>query len=334
MINSNGTILTNWHVVENAVKVTVSFEHSKTVEAKVVGKDPSNDLAVLRVPTEGLTLHPLTLGDSSNVEVGEPVLAIGNPFGLSRTLTTGVISALQRQITAPNGFEIDNVLQTDAPINPGNSGGPLLNAPGEVIGINSQIETGGSGSDGNVGIGFAVPINTAKTELPELEKGGNDPRRVPRRQHAHDRPLALEPEPAGQERRARRESRSGHRRGEGRASTPATSKRRSAATKSTSAATSSSGSTAKRSRAPKNSPPTSARRNPATRSRSNCCARIGHGRLHQEDDHRDARRASQLGSEPEHAGIDPSRAPFDIEGGAAGRAQRGTASASGCRSRP
>jgi S1-C subfamily serine protease len=173
VINSKGTILTNWHVVENAVKVTVSFEHSKTVEAKVVGKDPSNDLAVLSVPTEGLTLHPLTLGDSSHVEVGEPVLAIGNPFGLSRTLTTGVISALQRKITAPNGFEIDNILQTDAPINPGNSGGPLLNAAGAVIGINSQIETGGSGSDGSVGIGFAVPINTAKKELPELEQGAN-----------------------------------------------------------------------------------------------------------------------------------------------------------------
>ena len=171
VINSNGTILTNWHVVENAVKVNVSFEHGKTVEAKVVGKDPSQDLAVLRVPTEGLSLHALPLGNSSAVEVGEPVLAIGNPFGLSRTLTTGVISALQRKLEAPNGFTIENVLQTDAPINPGNSGGPLLNAAGEVIGINSQIETGGSG-DGNVGIGFAVPIDTAKSELPQLEKGG------------------------------------------------------------------------------------------------------------------------------------------------------------------
>ncbi len=172
VIDSNGTILTNWHVVENEVKVTVSFEHSKTVEAKVVGKNPSQDLAVLRIPTEGLHLHALPLGNSSAVEVGEPVLAIGNPFGLSRTLTTGVISALQRQLTAPNGFTIDNVLQTDAPINPGNSGGPLLNAEGQVIGITSQIETGGSGSDGNIGIGFAVPIDTAKGELPELEKGG------------------------------------------------------------------------------------------------------------------------------------------------------------------
>ena len=128
VIDGNGTILTNYHVVENAIKVTVSFEKGKSVEAKVVGTDPSNDLAVLRIPTDGLTLHPLTLGDSSAVQVGDPVYAIGNPFDLERTLTTGVISALQRQITAPNGFTIDNVLQTDAPINPGNSGGPLLNS--------------------------------------------------------------------------------------------------------------------------------------------------------------------------------------------------------------
>ncbi|HXC45902.1 MAG TPA: trypsin-like peptidase domain-containing protein, partial [Solirubrobacteraceae bacterium] len=104
VINSDGTILTNYHVVENAVKVTVTFEHGKTVNAQVVGKDPSNDLAVLKIPTEGLTLHPLTLGNSGKVQVGDPVLAIGNPFGYDRTLTTGVISALQREITAPNGF--------------------------------------------------------------------------------------------------------------------------------------------------------------------------------------------------------------------------------------
>src|SRR5271157_5698975 len=171
VIDANGTILTNYHVIENAIKVTVSFEKGQSVEAQVVGKDPSNDLAVLRIPTDGLTLHPLTLGDSSTVQVGDPVYAIGNPFDLERTLTTGVISALQREITAPNGFTINNVLQTDAPINPGNSGGPLLNASGQVIGINSQIETGGSG-DGSVGIGFAVPINTAKAEIAQLEKGG------------------------------------------------------------------------------------------------------------------------------------------------------------------
>jgi S1-C subfamily serine protease len=171
VIDGNGTILTNYHVIENAVKVTVSFEKGKTVEAQVVGKDPSNDLAVLRVHPDGLTLHPLTLGNSSAAQVGDPVYAIGNPFDLERTLTTGVVSALQRQITAPNGFTIDNVLQTDAPINPGNSGGPLLNTAGEVIGINSQIETGGT-SNGSVGIGFAVPINTAKSEIAQLEKGG------------------------------------------------------------------------------------------------------------------------------------------------------------------
>jgi S1-C subfamily serine protease len=171
VIDANGTILTNYHVVENAIKVTVSFEKGKTVEAQVVGKDPSNDLAILRIHPDGVTLHPLTLGDSSSAQVGDPVYAIGNPFDLERTLTTGVISALQRQITAPNGFTIDNVLQTDAPINPGNSGGPLLDISGRVIGINSQIETGGSGG-GSVGIGFAVPVNTAKSEISQLEKGG------------------------------------------------------------------------------------------------------------------------------------------------------------------
>jgi putative serine protease PepD len=171
VIDGNGTILTNYHVVENAIKVTVSFEKGKSVEAQVVGKDPSNDLAVLRIRPDGLTLHPLTLGDSSGAQVGDPVYAIGNPFDLERTLTTGVISALQRQIQAPNGFTINNVLQTDAPINPGNSGGPLLDAAGRVIGINSQIETGSSGG-GSVGIGFAVPINTAKSEISQLEKGG------------------------------------------------------------------------------------------------------------------------------------------------------------------
>ena len=171
VINRDGTLLTNYHVIENAIKVNVSFEKGKTVEAQVLGKDPSNDLAVLRIPTDGLTLHPLVLGDSSIVQVGDAAYAIGNPFDLQRTLTAGVISALQREIIAPNGFRINNVLQTDAPINPGNSGGPLLNSHGQVIGINSQIETGGGGN-GSVGIGFAVPINKAKSEIAQLEKGG------------------------------------------------------------------------------------------------------------------------------------------------------------------
>ncbi len=171
VIDRSGTILTNWHVVENAIKVTVSLEKGSSVNAQVVGKDPSNDLAVLHITPDGLNLKPLALGSSTGVQVGDPVYAIGNPFDLERTLTTGVISALQRQITAPNGFTIENVLQTDAPINPGNSGGPLLDAAGRVIGINSQIETGGGGG-GSVGIGFAVPIDKAKSELAQLKQGG------------------------------------------------------------------------------------------------------------------------------------------------------------------
>jgi S1-C subfamily serine protease len=170
-IDGSGTILTNWHVVANATKVTVGLKRGKMIEAQVLGKDPSRDIAVLRIPTSGLTLHPLALGDSSKAQVGDPALAIGNPFGLGQTLTTGVISAVQRQITAPSGVSINNVLQTDAPINPGNSGGPLLNEAGQVIGINSQIETGGE-HGGNVGIAFAIPIDAAKSELPTLEKNG------------------------------------------------------------------------------------------------------------------------------------------------------------------
>jgi S1-C subfamily serine protease len=170
-LDGSGTILTNWHVVEGASKITVGFEHGKTVEASILGKDPSHDIAVLRIHVAGLTLHPLVLGDSSKVHVGDPVLAIGNPFGLARTLTTGVISAVERKIQAPNGLTINDALQTDAPINPGNSGGPLLNEDGEVIGINSQIETGGE-HGGSVGIAFAIPIDAARRELSKLEKNG------------------------------------------------------------------------------------------------------------------------------------------------------------------
>ncbi len=171
VIDANGTILTNYHVVQNAIKVTVSLEKGKTLEAQVVGKDPSNDLAVLRVHPDGVTLHPLTLGNSGAVQVGDPAYAIGNPFDLERTLTTGVISALQRKIQAPNGFTISNVLQTDAPINPGNSGGPLLDSLGRVIGINSQIETGRAAAAASASAS-RFPINTAKNEIAQLEKGG------------------------------------------------------------------------------------------------------------------------------------------------------------------
>ena len=172
VIDSEGHILTNNHVVEGANKIEVKLGESDTnYTAEVVGADPASDLALLKVDAPAKELHPLTLGDSAKMEVGDPVVAIGNPFGLDRTVTSGIVSALQRQIQAPNGFSIDNVIQTDAAINPGNSGGPLINAEGEVIGINSQIETGGSGS-GNVGIGFAIPINTARAEIHQLETKG------------------------------------------------------------------------------------------------------------------------------------------------------------------
>jgi S1-C subfamily serine protease len=171
VVDKDGTILTNAHVVEGADEVTVSFEEGgDSIDAEVKGVDPDTDLAVLKIDpgaVEDLTVMPL--GDSSEVEVGDPVVAIGNPFGLQRTVTTGIVSALQRQIDAPSGFSISNVIQTDASINPGNSGGPLLDAQGRVIGINSQIATGGG--QGSVGIGFAVPVNTAKDLLPRLREG-------------------------------------------------------------------------------------------------------------------------------------------------------------------
>jgi putative serine protease PepD len=172
VIDTDGHLLTNNHVVENASKITVKLGASdKSYPAKVVGADPSTDVAVLKVDVPADQLHPLALGDSSKVEVGDPVVAIGNPFGLDRTVTSGIVSALQRQIAAPSGFSISHVIQTDAAINPGNSGGPLIDAEGDVIGINSQIETGG-GSNGNVGIGFAIPINTARDVARQIEQHG------------------------------------------------------------------------------------------------------------------------------------------------------------------
>jgi S1-C subfamily serine protease len=168
LIDNDGHILTNAHVVEGAKSVTVQLGHGDEQDAQVVGTDPSSDIALLKVDnTEGAS--PLSLGDSSKVQVGDPVVAIGNPFALDRTVTSGIVSALQRQIQAPNGFSISDVIQTDAAINPGNSGGPLIDGAGDVIGINSQIE---SQSGGNVGIGFAVPIKTAADVVSQLENGG------------------------------------------------------------------------------------------------------------------------------------------------------------------
>jgi putative serine protease PepD len=171
VIDKKGDIITNAHVVQGASQITVRFGDSQELPAKVVGSDLSTDLALLKVNPNGAKLHPLTLGDSSKVSVGDPAIAIGNPFGYDRTVTTGIVSALQRQITAPNNFTINNVIQTDAAINPGNSGGPLLDSTGKVIGITSQIATGGGGN-GNVGIGFAIPIDTVKAAIPQLEKSG------------------------------------------------------------------------------------------------------------------------------------------------------------------
>jgi S1-C subfamily serine protease len=172
VIDTEGHILTNNHVVEGATKITVKLGSSNaTRTAEVVGTDPASDIALLKVDAAADQLHPLALGDSSKVRVGDPVVAIGNPFGLDRTVTSGIVSALQRQIQAPNGFSISHVIQTDAAINPGNSGGPLIDSGGNVIGINSQIATGGGGN-GNVGIGFAIPINTAREVANEIETNG------------------------------------------------------------------------------------------------------------------------------------------------------------------
>jgi S1-C subfamily serine protease len=172
VIDKDGHILTNYHVVQNAQTVEVSFSNRETLKARIVGVDPSTDVAVLKVDTRSRALTPLTLGDSDAVRVGDSVVAIGNPFGLERSITAGIVSALQRELQAPNLYAIDHVIQTDAPINHGNSGGPLLNAQGQVIGVNSQIETGGTGEQGNVGVGFAIPINTVKDVASQLIRNG------------------------------------------------------------------------------------------------------------------------------------------------------------------
>ena len=165
VIDKAGHIITNYHVIEGAREVQVNFSGEDRMDAKVVGSDPSTDIAVLQIDAQARALTPLPLGDSDSVNVGDAVIAIGNPFSLERTVTAGIVSALQRRITAPDGFAIDKVIQTDAAINRGNSGGPLLNANGEVVGVNAQIETE---TGGNVGIGFAIPINTVKEVVSQL----------------------------------------------------------------------------------------------------------------------------------------------------------------------
>ena len=170
ILDQEGNILTNYHVIENAQKLAVSLGGEKNYPAKLIGIDPDTDLAVIRLvekPREALTVIPL--GDSDKLAVGQKVLAIGNPFGMDRTLTTGVISGLQRPIRARNNRPIEGAIQTDASINPGNSGGPLLDSHGRMIGINSQIL---STSGASAGVGFAVPVNIAKRVVPQLIRSG------------------------------------------------------------------------------------------------------------------------------------------------------------------
>jgi S1-C subfamily serine protease len=170
VIDQDGNILTNYHVIEGATKLAVSFGGQKNYPAQLVGGDPDTDLAVIKLlerPKDPLTI--IALGDSDKLDVGQKVLAIGNPFGLDRTLTTGVISGLQRPIRARNNRPIEGAIQTDASINPGNSGGPLLDSHGRMIGINSQIL---SPSGASAGVGFAVPVNIAKRIVPQLLRSG------------------------------------------------------------------------------------------------------------------------------------------------------------------
>jgi S1-C subfamily serine protease len=172
VIDKAGHIVTNYHVISGATRVQVSFSGQDQINATVVGSDPSTDIAVLRIDTHSRALTPLLLGNSDDVSVGDPVYAIGNPFGFTRTLTAGLVSALQRQIVAPNSLEIDGVIQTDAAINHGNSGGPLIDADGRVIGVTSQISTGTTGEQGNIGIGFAIPVNTVRNVAAQIIKNG------------------------------------------------------------------------------------------------------------------------------------------------------------------
>jgi S1-C subfamily serine protease len=172
VMDKAGHIVTNYHVVAGASSVEVSFSNSDNMKAKIVGSDPSTDLAVLQIDARSRALTPLAFGNSDRVRVGDSVVAIGNPLGYDRSVTAGIVSAVQRAISAPNQFPIDHVIQTDAPINHGNSGGPLIDSRGEVVGVNAQIATGDSGTDGNIGIGFAIPINTVRTVVAQLIKKG------------------------------------------------------------------------------------------------------------------------------------------------------------------
>ena len=170
VLDTNGNILTNAHVIAGAQQIQVTFSDGRTVNATLVGSNSSADLAVIRVSVAASTLHSVTLGNSDSAQVGDTVYAIGSPFGLSGSLSQGIVSNLKQSGRTSNGSNLSGLIQTDAAINPGNSGGALVNTQGEVIGINSSIE---SPVDGNVGVGFAIPINQVKQVLSSLEGGSN-----------------------------------------------------------------------------------------------------------------------------------------------------------------
>jgi putative serine protease PepD len=169
VVDTSGHIVTNQHVVDGATSITVRFKDGKTTKATLVGTDPSTDIAVIKVDVAASELHPLTLGTSSTIQPGQDVVAIGSPFGLTETMTSGIVSAIDRTIQAPNNYSIAGAIQTDAPINHGNSGGPLLDTSGKVIGVNAQID---SDSGGNDGVGFAIPIDSVKSVVNTLIAGG------------------------------------------------------------------------------------------------------------------------------------------------------------------
>jgi S1-C subfamily serine protease len=170
VLDTKGDILTNAHVISGAQQIDVAFSSGTTVSATLVGTNSAADLAVIRVSVAGSSLHPLTLANSDSVQVGETVYAIGAPFGLSGTMTSGIVSAVHRDGSGSNATNLTNLIQTDAPINPGNSGGPLLNSQGQVIGINDEIM---SPVDGSVGVGLAIPSNQVSQLLPSLEAGAS-----------------------------------------------------------------------------------------------------------------------------------------------------------------
>ena len=206
VVDDSGLIVTNEHVIDGAQQVTVKIgTDGKEIPAEIVGADASHDLALLKVDADGLKALPL--GDSSKVEVGDNTYAIGNPYGLDHTLTTGVVSALNRTLQAPDGSELGGAIQTDAALNPGNSGGPLLDEDGQVIGVNAQIATGGTQGGGNVGIGFAIPTSTVKQFISQAKDGEFAPDQQQQQQQQTDPygqeqqqdPYGQQADPYGQE---------------------------------------------------------------------------------------------------------------------------------------